>query len=78
MWYLLHQAVGLHAHDFAATSGEHNHDAGSDELAFIWKCLVVVAAIYAFFLVESLMHMSGVSILKALDTIGKYSNGLSA
>ncbi|XP_033638692.1 zinc transporter ZIP12-like isoform X3 [Asterias rubens] len=57
--HLIPQAVGLHAHDFAATSGEHNHDAGSDELAFIWKCLVVVAAIYAFFLVESLMHMSG-------------------
>ncbi|XP_038053148.1 metal cation symporter ZIP14-like [Patiria miniata] len=55
--HLIPQAVGLHAHD--ATSSADAHVAGSAELAYIWKCLVVVGAIYIFFLFESLMQIFG-------------------
>ncbi|XP_022094994.1 zinc transporter ZIP4-like [Acanthaster planci] len=55
--HLIPQAVGLHAHD--ATAAGVTHDPGSEDLAYIWKCLVVVVAIYAFFIFESVMQMFG-------------------
>ncbi|XP_022094993.1 zinc transporter ZIP12-like [Acanthaster planci] len=55
--HLIPQAVGLHAHD--ATAAGVTHDPTSEDLAYIWKCLVVVVAIYVFFVFESLMQMFG-------------------
>ena len=63
------QAVGLHSHDpQAATNGhDHDHDHSNDhgplseELAYVWKCLVAYLAIYLFFIFESMVEMCGVS-----------------
>ena len=47
--FLFPQALGLHAHK----EGE-SHEEDND---FIWKALVVLASVYAFFLFETLMHL---------------------
>ena len=47
------QALGLHAHEDEA--GAHNHE--EEDNGFVWKALVVLAAIYGFFIFETLMHL---------------------
>lgn len=49
------KALGLHAHD--DEGGAHDSHEGEDN-SFIWKGLVVLAAIYAFFLFETVMHLA--------------------
>ena len=48
------KALGLHAHD--DKDGAHDSHEGEDN-SFIWKGLVVLASIYAFFLFETVMHL---------------------
>ena len=47
------KAFGLHAHEEEGAE-HHNHE---EESGFIWKALVVLASVYAFFLFETLMHL---------------------
>ena len=53
---ICYQALGLHGHDEAEAGGD-SHDDHSEESAFIWKALVVLVSIYAFFLFETLIHL---------------------
>lgn len=47
------KAFGLHAHEDEGAE----HDSHEEESGFIWKALVVLASVYAFFLFETLMHL---------------------
>ncbi len=47
------QAFGLHGHEEEGGA----HDSHEEENGFIWKALVVLASVYAFFLFETLMHL---------------------
>ena len=54
--FLCCQALGLHAHE--DEGGAHDHDSHEEEdNGFVWKALVVLVAIYGFFLFETLMHL---------------------
>lgn len=49
------QSFGLHAHEEEGSTGDsHDH---SEEHAFIWKALVVLASIYGFYLFEILTRL---------------------
>ncbi|XP_071504592.1 metal cation symporter ZIP14-like [Diadema antillarum] len=52
--HLIPQAVGLHVH----APGEA-HAPSSEELAYVWRCLVVEMSIYIFFVFEQLTHLMG-------------------
>lgn len=52
---LFSQAFGLHAHEEEGDA--HDHDSHEEDNGFVWKALVVLASIYAFFLFETLMHL---------------------
>ena len=57
VYLIIDKAFGLHAH------GEHDaagggHDDHSEDTGFIWKALVVLASVYAFFVFETLMHLA--------------------
>ncbi|XP_030848888.1 zinc transporter ZIP12 [Strongylocentrotus purpuratus] len=55
--HLIPQAVGLHAHD--SSGHDHTvHGPANPELAYVWKCLAVEMAIYAFFLVERVSSLT--------------------
>ncbi|XP_068711714.1 metal cation symporter ZIP14-like [Montipora foliosa] len=54
--HLLPHSFGLHAHEEDGSSG-HDHADHSGESAFLWKAMVVLVAIYAFYLFETLMHV---------------------
>ncbi|XP_078376478.1 metal cation symporter ZIP14-like isoform X1 [Oculina patagonica] len=51
--HLLPHAFGLHGHEEEGAA----HDSHEEENGFIWKALVVLASVYAFFLFETLMHL---------------------
>ena len=48
------QALGLHAHE--DEGGAHDSHEEEDN-GFVWKALIVLVAIYGFFLFETLMHL---------------------
>ena len=48
------QAFGLHAHD---DKGD-GHDTHEEDNGFVWKALVVLGSVYAFFLFETVMHLT--------------------
>ena len=50
------KAFGLHGHKEEG-AGSDSHADHSEETGFIWKALVMLASIYAFFLFETLMHL---------------------
>lgn len=53
------QAIGIHGHE----SGSHVvHSPLDEELAFAWKSLATLSAIYAFYLLETIMGWWSVSI----------------
>ncbi|XP_022804173.1 zinc transporter ZIP12-like isoform X2 [Stylophora pistillata] len=52
--HLLPHAFGLHAHEEEG-AGHEGHE--EEDNGFVWKALVVLASIYAFFLFETLMHL---------------------
>ncbi|XP_067036778.1 metal cation symporter ZIP14-like [Acropora muricata] len=53
--HLLPHSFGLHAHEEEGSTGDsHDH---SEEHAFIWKAMVVLASIYVFYLFEILTHL---------------------
>lgn len=53
--HLLPHSFGLHAHEEEESTGDsHDH---SEEHAFIWKAMVVLASIYVFYLFEILTHL---------------------
>lgn len=53
--HLLPHSFGLHAHGEEESTGDsHDH---SEEHAFIWKAMVVLASIYVFYLFEILTHL---------------------
>ena len=49
------QALGLHAHEDEGHGAHDSHE--EEDNGFVWKALVVLAAIYGFFLFETLMHL---------------------
>lgn len=51
--HLLPHAFGLHAHE----EGGAGHESHEEDNGFVWKALVVLVTIYAFFLFETLMHL---------------------
>lgn len=53
--FIIDQSFGLHAHEEEESTGDsHDH---SEEHAFIWKAMVVLASIYVFYLFEILTHL---------------------
>lgn len=53
--HLLPHSFGLHAHEEEESTGDsHDH---SEDHAFIWKAMVVLASIYVFYLFEILTHL---------------------
>ncbi|XP_027048293.1 zinc transporter ZIP14-like isoform X2 [Pocillopora damicornis] len=51
--HLLPHAFGLHAHEEEGAG----HESHEEDNGFVWKALVVLVSIYAFFLFETLMHL---------------------
>lgn len=53
--FIIDQSFGLHAHGEEESTGDsHDH---SEDHAFIWKAMVVLASIYVFYLFEILTHL---------------------
>ncbi|XP_022804198.1 zinc transporter ZIP14-like isoform X2 [Stylophora pistillata] len=51
--HLLPHAFGIHAHH----EGGAGHEGHEEDKGFVWKALVVLASIYAFFLFETVMRL---------------------
>ncbi len=47
------QAFGLHQHEEEGDA----HDSHEEEKGFIWKALLVLSSVYAFYLFETVMHL---------------------
>ncbi|XP_078381145.1 metal cation symporter ZIP14-like [Oculina patagonica] len=51
--HLLPHAFGLHQHEEEGDA----HDSHEEEKGFIWKALLVLSSVYAFYLFETVMHL---------------------
>jgi len=57
--HLIPMSLGLHAHDHGGHGdhSSHSKEEEEDANAFVWKMLVLLVAIYAFYLVESMFAL---------------------